>query len=48
MSLDRVPGGTEPMQPSPNPHYGLAAIAALATVVIPWALVGWLIWTLTQ
>jgi hypothetical protein len=36
------------MHTSSNPHYGLAALIALAFVVIPWALVGWLIWTLAQ
>jgi hypothetical protein len=27
-------------------HYGLAALAAVAVVVIPWSLMGWLIWRL--
>jgi hypothetical protein len=38
--------GTETVHTSPNPHYGLAAILAVALVVIPWGLIAWLIWTL--
>ena len=39
------PGGSALMQAS-HSHYGWAAIVALALVIIPWALIGWLIWTL--
>jgi metal-dependent amidase/aminoacylase/carboxypeptidase family protein len=38
--------GSESMHASANPHYGFAALVAVALVVIPWSLVGWLIWTL--
>jgi hypothetical protein len=33
--------------PRSSPHYGMAAMVAVAIVVVPWVLVGWLIWTLT-
>jgi hypothetical protein len=35
------------MHISLNAHYGLAGILAIAVVVIPWVLVGWIIWSLT-
>ena len=41
------PWGSESMHTSLHAHYGLAAIFAIALVVIPWLLVGWLIWALT-
>jgi|HubBroStandDraft_2_1064218.scaffolds.fasta_scaffold1192529_1 hypothetical protein len=36
------------MHTSSQPHYGWAAIGALAVVIVPWALLGWFIWTMTQ
>jgi hypothetical protein len=27
-------------------HYGFAALGAVAVAVIPWSLIGWLIWKL--
>jgi hypothetical protein len=34
------------MRASLSPRYGSALILAVAVVVIPWAIAGWLIWTL--
>jgi hypothetical protein len=36
------------MDISSRPHYGWAALGALAVVIVPWALLGWLIFTITQ
>jgi len=44
-SLSRT-WGWESMHASASPRYVLAALLAVALVVIPWSLVGWLIWTL--
>ena len=38
--------GSESMNVSSRPHYRLALFAAVALVVVPWCLIGWLIWTL--
>ena len=34
------------MNVSSRPYYRLAVLAAVALVVVPWCLIGWLIWTL--
>jgi hypothetical protein len=36
------------MHTSSRPHYGWAALGALAVVVVPWALLGWFIWNFSQ
>jgi len=36
------------MHISSRPHYGWAALGALAIVIVPWVLVGWLIFAMTQ
>jgi hypothetical protein len=36
------------MQISSQPHYGWAALGALGLVIVPWALLGWFIWMMTQ
>jgi hypothetical protein len=33
--------------PEPGANYVLGAVLAVAVVVVPWSLIGWLIWTLT-
>jgi hypothetical protein len=36
------------MHISSRPHYGWAALFALAVVIVPWTLLGWFIFAMTQ